>query len=51
MEDAIWMITVNLQNFSTYLEALMDQYFHPRESDTGASRNSQQCDCMFTCCG
>ena len=46
-----WMTTSKLQKFSTYLEALMDQSFLPREFDAGASRLSQQCDCMFTCCG
>ena len=50
VEDGSWM-TTKLQKFSTYAEALMNQYFLPWESDVRAFELSQQCDCMFTCCG
>ena len=51
MEDASWMTAAKLHNFSTDPKELMDQSFHPRESDARASGLSQQCDCVFTCCG
>ena len=51
VEDASWTTTTKLQKFNADPETLMDQYFLPRESDIGASRFSQQCDYVFTCCG
>ena len=51
VEYSSWMTTTELQKFSTDPETLMHQSFLPWESDAGASRFMQQCDCVFTCCG
>ena len=51
VEDASWLTTTELQKYGVNLESLMKNSFLPRESDVGATRLSQQRDCMFTCCG
>ena len=51
VEDANWMIAAELQKFNADPETLMDQSSLPWESDARASGFSQQCDCVFTCCG
>lgn len=51
VEDASWMTTAELQKYGVNPKSMRDDYFLPWESDVGASRLSQQCDCLFTCCG
>jgi len=50
IEDASWLTTAKLEKYGVNPESLMDDSFLPQEFDVGASRLSQQCDCMFTCC-
>ena len=51
VEDASWLTTTKLQKYGVSHESLRDDSLLPRESDAGASRLSQQCESLFTCCG